>query len=140
MELAYLRRATTPTSALILVLVYGVLLACPLGAQEAKGRTTPADRPGDAPYTPTKLEWAAVELQASYGTTWTREDPVAKAYVAASDGTTIRCILQYTPNVSAEDVKTTRDVTQIIFDKYATNRGWPWLRLRFEEKVLPQPH
>jgi len=40
------------------------LVAGLLWSQNAR----PSDvRPGDAPYTPTKLEWAALELQIRYG-------------------------------------------------------------------------
>jgi len=28
----------------------------------------------------------------------------------------------------------------VIFDKYAARRGWSWLRLQFDEKMLPSPH
>jgi len=139
MELACLRRAMTPTSALVLVLVYIVLLACPLGAQEAKRRTTPADRPGGAPYTPTRVEWAAIELQSYFGRNWTSEDRVDISYMAENDGATVRCVLQYTPDVSAQNLKMDRDLARVNFDKYAARRGWSWLRLEFEEHVIPAP-
>jgi len=98
------------------------------------------DRPGDAPFTPSKLEWAALELQTYFGRTWTPQDHVDISYMSAGDGTTIRCILQYTPDVAAQDIKMDRDIAQVTFDKYATRRGWSWLRLKFEEHTMPAPH
>ncbi len=111
-----------------------------LRGQTTKGKAAMSVRPGDTPYTPTKLEWAALDLQASYGTAWSREDPVAKAYVAANDGKTVRCILQYLPSIPAQDVKAAREVAQVLFDRYAAGRGWNWLRIQFEEMPLPEPH
>jgi hypothetical protein len=108
-----------------------------LQAQGTKAKTTRADRPGDASYTPTKLEWAALELQASYGSTiWTTETPVMINYIAAGDGETIDCVLQYTPEVPAAVLKINRDAAQVVFNKYAASRCWSWLRIQFEERVL----
>lgn len=94
-------------------------------------------RPGMEPYTPTKVEWAALDMQASYGNpNWTNDDPVMINYIDAGDGATIVCVLHYTPDVTAQVVKLNRDTAQKVFDKYVEGRGWTWLRLRFDEKVL----
>jgi hypothetical protein len=121
------------------MLLVGVAkLVYPLQAQG--GQTTAPNRPGDTAYTPTKLEWAALELQANYGnTSWTSETPVMITFLEGADGKTILCILQYTPDVSAQVLKINRDSEQIVFDKYAEGRGWTWLRLQFQEKILPRP-
>jgi hypothetical protein len=137
MEPARVWRSTVAACILMLTVTYPLFNPCPLRAQGAKDKTTTADRPGDAPYTPTKLEWAALELQASYGsTTWTSESPVMINYIALGDGATVDCVLQYTPDVPAAVVKTNRDAAQVVFDKYVTSRSWSWLRLRFEERIL----
>src|SRR5260370_42444348 len=93
MEPERVRRFAVAGSVLILSVVYVLTLSCPLRAQGTKRKTTTVDRPGDAPYAPTKLEWAALELQAGFGSaTWSNETPVITAYVATGDGATIRCI------------------------------------------------
>lgn len=95
------------------------------------------DRPGDATYAPTRLEWAALELQASAGqTVWTSETPVMVTFQDSGDGRTVRCVLQYTPEVPAAMVKLNRDTSQKVFDIYTKNRGWTWLRLEFDERLL----
>lgn len=140
MESAGTCRSAMVFSALV-VSLFGVLaLFTPLSARGINERAATSDRTGDAPYAPTKLEWAALELQANFGTNWTSEDHVAISYVQGFDGKTVRCILQYTPDVSAQALKTSRDVTQVLFDKYQASRGWSWLRLQFEEQPLPAPH
>jgi hypothetical protein len=94
-------------------------------------------RPGDEPYTPSKLEWAALELQASYGNpSWTNDEPVQINYIDSGDGATVLCILQYPPEVTAQLVKLNRDTAQKVFDKFVEGRGWKWVKIRFDERVL----
>jgi|HubBroStandDraft_5_1064220.scaffolds.fasta_scaffold211330_2 hypothetical protein len=107
----------------------------PLSAQG----TTKVDnqRPGDEPYTPTKLEWAVLDLQATYGqNNYTGETPVLISFSDKGDGKTVLCIIQYTSDVAAAIVKNNRDTVQKVFAKYAENHRWPWLRLQFDEVVL----
>jgi hypothetical protein len=127
-------------STAVVVALLGILLFLSLSAREMRGSAAAPTRPGDALYAPTKLEWAALELQANFGREWTRDDHVAVSYMQEADGKTVRCVLQYTPDVSARALRTSRDVVQVIFDKYQARRGWPWLRLAFEEQPLPAPH
>lgn len=140
MDLAEARRSTVAVSVLILTLVYVLAVSLPLWGHATERKITKADRPGDMPYTPTRLEWAALELQTYFGRTLTPQDHVDISYMSAGEGTTIRCILQYTPDVAAQDIKMDRDIAQVNFDKYATRHGWPWLRLQFEEHTMPAPH
>ena len=129
----------------LLVMILGVAAvlfsACPTYAQtkstyaQTKKDT---DRPGDAIYTPTKLEWAAVELQSGWGKT-AISSHVTMNFQAGPDGKTVLCIIQYPPDVPAAEVKQVRDSSQYVFDRYVANRKWPWLRIQFEEDVLPAP-
>jgi hypothetical protein len=122
-----------------LVLLVGLLGGSSALFRPVRAQSPAIDRPGDAIYTPTKLEWAALELQASYGQQWTSEDPVTINFLPLTDGSTILCLLQYTLDTTAATVKTARDTDQRIFQKYADTRGWSWLHLQFQEKVLPRP-
>lgn len=133
-------RSAMAFPALVVSLFEVLLLLLPLSALGVNGKVATSDRPGDALYSPTKLEWAALELQANFGSNWTNEDHVAISYMPGADGKTVRCILQYTPDVSAQALKTSRDVAQVLFNKYEASRGWSWLRVRFEEQPLPAPH
>lgn len=139
MERVRVWRWVVGVSVLALALVCVLALSRPLRGQGTKEKTAVFDRPGDAPYTPTKLEWAALELQANFGRNWTNEDRVAISYAPDADGKTVRCTLQYAPDVSAQGLRTSRDVAQLLFDRYEAGRGWPWLRIRFDERALPAP-
>ena len=129
----------------LLILLIGLggssVLFRPIRAQATiENKTLAVDRPGDALYAPTKLEWAALELQANYGqTNWTSETPVMINFLPLDDGKTVLCLLQFTPDVPAVTVKIDRDSEQTVFERYAQNHGWPWLHLQFQEKILPRP-
>jgi hypothetical protein len=123
-----------------LVLLVGLLGGSSVLLRSVRAQATAIDRPGDAIYTPTKLEWAALELQASYGqTNWTSETPVMINFSPLDDGSTVLCLLQFTPEVPAATVKINRDSEQRVFETYARSRGWSWLRLQFRESILPRP-
>lgn len=139
-----MQRSHLAISALVLALGFfggSSVLSRPLRAQAAGEKKTAAARPGDAPYTPTKLEWAALELQALYGSpNWTTPgSPVTINFLAFNDGTSVLCIMHYTPDVTAQVLKTQRDSEQRIFDQYARGRGWSWLRVQFREEILSPP-
>ncbi len=138
-----MQRSNVAVWAIVLLvgLLGGSSVLLPVRAHARVENKTPAiDRPGDAIYTPTKLEWAALELQAGYGqTNWTNETPVVINFLPLNDGKTVLCLLQFTPEVPAATVKINRDSEQVVFETYAQSRGWPWLRLQFQEKILPRP-
>ena len=120
-----------------LALLVGLLGGSSVLLRSVRAQAT--DRPGDAKYAPTKLEWAALELQIYYGQNWTNENRMTIGFLPGDDGKTVICLLRFTPDVSAETVKKQRDIEQQRLESQAHNRGWPWLRVQFQENVLPRP-
>jgi hypothetical protein len=90
-------------------------------------------RPGDAPYTPTKLEWAALELEVKYG----ENKHISVSFRSEDDGRTVQCFLIYDGTVSAAQSKAMRDLIRMRVDDYAKNKGWDWLRVTFKEEAIP---
>lgn len=93
--------------------------------------------PGYEPYNPTKLEWAALELQARYGIPVS--DMVSIQYLATDDdrdGTGITCVLTYNPEVSTAALTAYRKMAQVAFDGYTKSPRWSWLKLHFKEQRL----
>lgn len=129
------------TSALFALLpleIAGLLMFQPLIAQKAVPRSASiGNGPGDAIYTPTKLEWATLELQATYGNnSWTTDSPVTISFIAEPDGKTVSCLFQYTADLPAAALKIDRDSISKAFEKYVQSRGWTWLRLEIQERVI----
>jgi hypothetical protein len=108
-------------------------------AMSANVASPQSRRPGDEAYRPTKLEWAALELQAAHGrTAMTRDSPLSISFIPQPDGVTVLCLLQYTTDYQAAALKIERDSLEYAFQKYRLSRGWPWLMLKFEDRVIPQ--
>jgi hypothetical protein len=100
-------------------------------------RKVEARRPGDEPFSPMKLDWAAVELQANYGSTgWLEPSPSMISFMPDSDGRTVICLIQYVGTESAESIPVIRETMKYAFEKYRKGRGWSWLQIRFEEHLL----
>jgi len=90
-------------------------------------------QPGDAPYTPTKLEWAAVVLQVRYGQDFGSGKHFYVRFLPENDGRTVNCLLRYDRSVSANDKKRLHDMTQANVDGLAQEKGWDWLRVHIHE-------
>jgi hypothetical protein len=114
-------------------LLIGVLISPPNLFGQGK-RTIPK---GFELYTPTKIEWAVLELQAANGqTVMTAESPVMVSFMEIGDGMTVLCLIQYTNDFPAAALKLNRESIQYAFDKYVQGRHWQWLKLSFEERSL----
>jgi hypothetical protein len=124
----------------------------PLPAGVVQGRSQEAQVPVDRgllrgeageglqPYTPTRLQWAALELQALYGNnSMTHEAPLRITFVPGSDGLTVKCLMAYTSDYPAAALKVERDSIDSAFKKYVENMGWPWLRLSIQERPMEKP-
>jgi hypothetical protein len=112
-----------------LLAVAVILLASLLWAQSA--------RPGDAPYTPTKLEWAALKMQVEYGQDFGPSKNFSMSFSPENDGRTVHCLLIYDRTVSAAQSKAVRDLTQMHVADLAKSKGWDWLGVTFKEEAIP---
>jgi hypothetical protein len=106
------------------------ILAGLLWAQSAR---PPDVRPGDAPYTRTKLEWAALELQVMHGHDFGPGKHSSVRFLPENDGRTVNCLLLYDRSVTDEGKKLLHDLTQANADRLAKEKGWDWLRLHIHE-------
>jgi hypothetical protein len=91
-------------------------------------------------YTPTKLEWASMELNVLHGkNTMTHESPVQITFMPKPKSSdTILCLIQYTNDVMASVLKINRDSIVEVFNIYKNGQGWPWLKLEITEIPMKQ--
>ena len=93
--------------------------------------------PGDERYSPTRLEWAALELQALYGeTTPHRERQIVVTYLPRQDGFSVLCLIQYNASYPEEALSVLKQGITRGFEIYRSGRGWPWLRLQIQEQPM----
>ena len=98
------------------------------------GRTTAQQFAGWDPYSPTKLEWARLELQADLGESLTADSPMSVDFVMS--GQKLVCYIAYTRSVSATQVAMRRKSIRDVFEIRKKGLGWNWLELGFEERTL----
>ena len=94
-----------------------------------------ATAPGYAPYTATRLEWASLELQATYGTSSLASSLPIQVHFVGSDGFLITCTLSHRPDYSAEQISAVKNTIEHGFEKYRTTKDWGWMRL----KLIDEP-
>ena len=102
-------------------------------AQEQKG-------PGAEPYSPTKIEWAAMELQGYHGTSDWRDDSAIfiRSWIPI-DSFTIICIIVYNEEVPESYLEQEKKRLIRIFNTYKKTRGWDWMKLEFKMKAEKSP-
>lgn len=109
-----------------------------LAFQGAIAQQAPS-RPGLQPYTPNRIEWLALLLQAQLRQDATVDSPFS-LNVVNSDHETILIFVRYQPNADREimnmAVDTAREVTQITTKSY----GWSsWVKIKERiEMVKPK--
>ena len=91
-------------------------------------------------YTPTKLEWASIELNVLHGqNTMTHESPVQITFMPKPKSSdTILCLIQYTNDVMASVLKINRDSIVEVFNIYKNGQDWLWLKLEITERPMKQ--
>lgn len=116
-------------SVLAMALVASLIPLC-----VAVGQTSAA---GDEPYTPTRLEWAAMELQTLYGErTPYPARPIIVTFLPRNDGMTVLCLIQYTSTYPEEALAFLKQGITRSFELYRSGRGWAWLRLQIQERAM----
>jgi hypothetical protein len=93
--------------------------------------------PGLKPYTPTRLEWFAAELNAiSTSQRGDLGDVHYQILFAPSKSDTIILLVQYTDDVDRINMSNYVELNRKLAEKIRGNRGWTWLQIKEEYKYL----
>jgi len=100
---------------------------------------TRASRPAPwlEPYTPTRLEWLALQKQAMEGRNDLGEDGIGVHFYLSPDSLRtgeIWCDLEYRPSTQAQAVQLFEDEILTRFE--ATRQLYPWARVKIIKKVV----
>src|SRR5215472_18374468 len=74
-------------------------------------RSNPPAQPGMMPYTPTRLEWLAVDLEASYHQDFSRDTPYSLHYLPKPPNTVL-IYVHYTNETSTSALETAIDAAK----------------------------
>jgi hypothetical protein len=89
----------------------------------------PADLQGWKPYTPSRLEWLALELNAESRQEATSESPFMLSFAALEKTDTILIYVRYLPDADRGLINLAVDGARRLVDLKAKHRGWDsWLR------------
>jgi hypothetical protein len=114
-----------------------LLLLSSLTCASAQGRT--AQPEGAKPYTPTRLEWLAVELNARMREDFGPDRDYALSFVADSKHDTIVILASYLPSVNREAMRVTINYARKAVSLLSDYRGWSsWLKVREQVEAAQQ--
>lgn len=122
-------------STIILISVIIMLIIADASAQKKN-----AQYEGTKPYTPTRLEWIAVELNSGFRTDLTPESGFSLTFVPLHNQNTILIYVRYLPTVNREIMNSAISTARELIDIKADYYGWrSWLKVREDIKMSPLP-
>jgi len=116
------------------IVVICVVAASLVAALQVHSHAAPhPTEPGMVPYTPTRLEWLAVELEASYHSTMENKNDYAISFVPKQPNT-ILVYVQYLND--APKIQTAIDTGKILVNRTASHHGWSWVKIEVQRAPL----
>jgi hypothetical protein len=98
-------------------------------AQDAQTGTSP----GLQPYTPSKIEWLALELNAYHRTGALGKDGYSITYIAVG-ADTITILVQYIEGVDREAMNVTVEAAREVADIVCKSHKWNWVKTKEQYK------
>jgi hypothetical protein len=106
-------------------------------ARESRTELQAPLQPGRIPYTPTRIEWLALVLNAELREPMSAEHPYSLAIVAA-DHETLAILVRHQPNVNREAMTRSLAAARTAILSRARRYGWDtWVKI--QELVEPEP-
>jgi hypothetical protein len=116
-----------------LVVICAVVASFVAGLQ-VHSHAAPPTEPGMMPYTPTRIEWLALELEASFHQDFSSDSPYALHYIAATPNT-IFIVVQYRNNAPIGVVDKAIDVAKRLVNAHASSNGWSWVKIEVSRSL-----
>ena len=98
--------------------------------------SNPSTQPGMLPYTPTRLEWLAVDLEASYHQDFSHDSDFSLHHLPKPPNTVL-VILHYTSQTSPETVDRAINTAKQLVNANASSHGWSsWVNIEIQRKLI----
>lgn len=96
----------------------------------------PPVQPGMIPYTPTRLEWLALDLEASYHEDFARDTAYSLHYLPKAPNTVL-IFVHYKSETPAETVNRAIDSAKEVVYQDASSHGWrSWVKVEVQRKLI----
>ena len=119
-----------------ILVICAVVASFVVGLQVHSHATPRPTEPGMMPYTPTRLEWLALDLEALYRIPILSEGNYGVDYWAKPPNT-IKIAVVYTHDASAGIVDLVIEQAKGLAKTDASSHGWPWVKIEVERKLAP---
>lgn len=118
-------------------LTMGLFTVCSIGILGfAMHPAVPPTQPGMTPYTPTRLEWLALDLEASYHEDFDRNSDYSLHYLPKPPNTVL-IFVHYNNEASAETVNHAIDAAKDVVNQDASSHGWrSWVKVEVQRKLI----
>ena len=118
-------------------LTIGLFTACSIAILGlAMQPATPPTQPGMTPYTPTRLEWLALDLEASYHEDFACNSGYSLHYLPKPPNTVL-IFVHYKSETSAETVNHAIDAAKEVVNQDASSHGWrSWVKVEVQRKLI----
>jgi len=117
-----------------LVVALAVVTISVLATARAQDRTSQLE--GWKPYTPSRLEWFAVDLNASDRTQLTEDNGYLLNFIPSEKTDTIIIYVRYMRTVNREAMNLSIDAAREVIKINAKSKGWDgWLKVRENIKM-----
>ena len=88
-------------------------------------------------YTPTRLEWLALDLEASYHEDFGPDSNYSLHYLPKPPNTVL-IFVHYKSETSAETVNHAIDAAKEVVNQDASSHGWrSWVKVEVQRKLIP---
>lgn len=87
------------------------------------------------PYTPTRIEWLALDLEASYHQDFGRNGGISLHYLAKPPNTVL-VFIHYTSEASAETVDNAIETAKQLVKQDAASHNWSWVKIEVQRKRI----
>jgi hypothetical protein len=96
----------------------------------------PPTQPGMTPYTPTRLEWLALDLEASYHEDFALNSDYSLHYLPKPPNTVL-IFVHYKSEASAQTVNHAIDAAKEVVNQDASSHGWrSWVKIEVQRKLI----
>lgn len=110
-------------------------LVCSARVIQSRTETVP---PGMMPYTPTRLDWLVLNLEAYNRNDFSSDSDYSLGYVAKNPDTVVIHVY-YLPKASAGIVDRAIDTAKQLANQEASRNGWsPWVKVEVQRKLLEE--
>jgi hypothetical protein len=94
---------------------------------------------GARPYSPTRLQWLAVDMEARMGQKLSMDDGFSIDFVGLDTENTILLYVRYLPSVDREILNGSIETAKKVISVTAKSEGWSsWLKVREDVKMVEE--